>query len=279
MRIITGHRGTPHITSNDEQGRNQGIFGTGNYVLNVGQKLNATMTDATTVTLEDGEGIMQGVHFRIAPGTTEAISISPGTTGYNRIDLICARYTKDVSTGIEDVGLVVIEGTPNASTPSAPSHNTGDILGGDTLVDFPLWKVTLTGVSPALKRLSAVSSVGKAVLWTTGDPSTEPAPDRKSYSFDASKYSQIEVVYSVTTAAETLKTVQRHPVGGTSMAQVAFLITNSSNQTTMYNYITSADVSTSGATIMNGNLVTIASGSVSATAGNYFTVTKIYGIE
>ena len=153
MRIITGHRGTPHVTSNDEQGKNQGIFGIGNYVLNVGQKFNATMTDATTVTLEDGEGMMQGVHFRIDPGTTEAISISAGTTGYNRIDLVCARYTKDITTGIEDVSLIVIEGTPNASTPSAPSYNTGDVLDGDVLADFPLWKVTLSGLTPSLSKM------------------------------------------------------------------------------------------------------------------------------
>lgn len=277
MRIVTGYTGAPHISSNDDQGLNQGIFGTGNYVLNVGQHLDAVLTNATTVTLEDGEGVMQGVHFRIDPGTTEALAISPGTTGYNRIDLICARYTKDVGTGIEDVSLVVIEGTPNASTPSVPAYNTGDILGGDVLVDFPLWQVTITGVSPALKKLYVVSAGGKAVLWSTGDPSTEPAPDRKAYSFDANNYSQIEVVYNVSTVAGTLKAVQRHPVGGVSQAQVAFPVTG--DQTIMYHYLTSATVSTSGATIENGSLATISSSSVSVTTGSYFTVTKIYGIE
>lgn len=147
MKIVTGYTGTPHISSNDDQGRNQGIFGTRNYILDVGHRLNATLTNTTTVTLEDGEGIMQGVHFRIEPGTTDVVQISPGTNGYNRIDLICAKYTKDASTGIEDVSLAVLEGTPTASTPSAPSYTQGDILDGDLVAYFPLWVVTLTGSS------------------------------------------------------------------------------------------------------------------------------------
>lgn len=153
MKIVTGSTGTTHITSNDDQGLNQGIFGTGNTVLEVGNEFAATLTDATTVTLQSGEGVMQGVHFRIEPGTTDTVTISPGTTGYNRIDLICARYTKDAQTGYEDVSLVVIEGTPNSSAASAPAYNTGDILTGGTLVDFPLWQVTVTGLTPALTKL------------------------------------------------------------------------------------------------------------------------------
>ena len=156
MKIVTGYTGTPHITSNDDQARNQGVFGAGNYVLDTGNKLNAVLTDATTVTLEDGDGVLQGVHFRIEPGMTEVVSISPGTTGYNRIDLICARYTKDAGTGVEDVNLVVIEGTPSASTPSAPSYTAGDILAGDTLAEFPLWKVSFSGLTPTITSVFTI---------------------------------------------------------------------------------------------------------------------------
>ena len=88
MKIVTGYTGSPHITSNDEQGKNQGIFGTGNSVLDVGNKFNATLTNANTVTIEDGEGVMQGVHFRIEPGTTETVNIQNGTSGYQRTDII-----------------------------------------------------------------------------------------------------------------------------------------------------------------------------------------------
>jgi len=152
MKIVTGHTGTPHITANDDQGLNQGIFGTGSYMLNVGQQFAATLVDAMTVSIADGEGVMQGVHFRIDPGTSESVAISSGIVGYNRRDLICARYTKDISTGFEAVNLVVIEGTPTTGAVSDPEYNTGDILTGDTIVDFPLWRVTLSGLTPSLSR-------------------------------------------------------------------------------------------------------------------------------
>lgn len=153
MNIVTGYTGTPHVTANEAQALNQGIFGPENYVLDVGQKFSATLVDANNITIEDGEGVIQGVQFRIAPGETENVSIDSGTTGYNRIDLICARYTKDVQTGVEAVNLVVIKGTPTASTPAEPSFNSGDVLLGDSPVDFPLYKVTLTGVTPVVTQM------------------------------------------------------------------------------------------------------------------------------
>ena len=128
MKIVTGYRGTPHISSNDQQAFNQAIFGSDNYVLNVGSKFSATLSDVNTVTIADGEGVLQGVHFRIDPGTTEDVNIANGATGYKRIDYICARYTKNALTGIEDVSLVVVEGTPDASTPTAPTISDSTMI-------------------------------------------------------------------------------------------------------------------------------------------------------
>lgn len=153
MKIVTGYTGQPHITSNAVQGFNQGIFGKGNYVLNVGNSFAASLTDANTVSIADGEGVLQGVHFRIEPGTTENVNIANGTTGYKRIDYICARYTKNAITGIESVDLVVVQGTPAASTPTAPTINTGDVLLGASPVDFPLYEVDLDGLTPTIKGL------------------------------------------------------------------------------------------------------------------------------
>lgn len=153
MNIVTGYTGTPHVTSNAAQAFNMGILGTGNRVLNVGNKFAATLTDANTVTIDSGEGVMQGVHFRINPGEVETVNIDNGTSGKNRIDLICARYTKDPVTGIEDVSLAVIKGTETTGAPSQPSYNSGTILTGSTPVDFPLFKVTLTGLTPTITWL------------------------------------------------------------------------------------------------------------------------------
>ena len=158
MRIVTGYRATPHISSNDIQGFNQGVVGTGNYVFNVGTKFDANLTDVNTVTIADGEGVLQGAHFRIDPGESETVNIANGTTGMNRKDLICARYTKNATTGIEDVQLVVIQGEESSSTATEPDYNTGDILDGDTPIDFPLYRVDLSGLTPTLVKLFMIKN-------------------------------------------------------------------------------------------------------------------------
>ena len=153
MKIVTGYTGTPHVSSNDDQGFHQGIFGSGNNVLNVGSTFEAELVDATTVTIADGEGMLQGVHFRVAPGTVDTVNIDAGVVGYNRIDLICARYTKDANSGIESVDWHVIKGTPSSSTPTAPDAEDGDVLAGDLVADYPMYKVTITGVTPTIEKL------------------------------------------------------------------------------------------------------------------------------
>ena len=42
---------------------------------------------------------------------------------------------------------VVIKGTPAASNPSEPAYTAGDILDGDMLADFPVYAVTLDGLT------------------------------------------------------------------------------------------------------------------------------------
>lgn len=159
MNIVTGYTGTPHVTSNAAQAFNAGIFGVGEYVLAVPNTFSATLTDANTVTIGNGEGVMQGVHFRIDPGTVETVNIDNGTSGKNRIDLICARYTKDAVTGIEAVSLAVIKGTETTGAPVEPSYNQGMILTGGSPIDFPMYKVTLTGLTPVLSAMFKVADL------------------------------------------------------------------------------------------------------------------------
>ena len=155
MKIVTGHRGEPHILSNDQQGFNYGVTGTKNCVFNVGNQFNVTYANET-LTIHDGEGVMQGVHFRIPSGQTDQVTISPTSAGYTRIDLLCARYTKAAGTGIESVNWHVITGTPSTGTPSTPSGVDGNILAGASTADFPMYAVLVdsSGVSDLTKLFS-----------------------------------------------------------------------------------------------------------------------------
>ena len=147
MKIITGYKAEPHITSQQDRNVNMGIFGTGAYIANLGNKLAATVVSANEITIADGFLIAEGCTAEVERGTSESMEIANGSQGMLRIDLIVARYTKAAGTGVEDMQLAVITGTPAASNPATPSYNTGSIANGDTLVDFPLYKVTLDGIS------------------------------------------------------------------------------------------------------------------------------------
>lgn len=145
MKIITGKTGTNHVASEDDRGLHRGIVGTGNYVLTAGDCFKITMIDANTARISSGELIMNGCHARIAQGDYDDLVIDSGTTGYNRKDLIVARYTK---TGeIEDVALVVIKGATSTGKATAPDYTEGDIYNGDTLVDMPLYEISIEGVN------------------------------------------------------------------------------------------------------------------------------------
>ena len=147
MKIITGYKAEPHITSQQDRNVNMGIFGTGAYIANLGNKLAATVVSANEITIADGLLIAEGCTAEVERGTSESMVIENGSQGMLRIDLIVARYTKASGTGVENMQLAVITGTPAASNPATPSYNTGSIANGDTLVDFPLYTVNLNGIS------------------------------------------------------------------------------------------------------------------------------------
>lgn len=147
MKIITGYKAEPHITSQQDRNVNMGIFGTEAYIANLGSKLAATVVSANEITIADGLLIAEGCTAEVERGTSESMEIANGSQGMLRIDLIVARYTKAAGTGVEDMQLAVITGTPAASNPATPSYNTGSIANGDTLVDFPLYTVNLNGIS------------------------------------------------------------------------------------------------------------------------------------
>lgn len=148
MVIITGYRDEPHVSSQQDRNTNIAIFGGGAKILKgVDSEMAATVVSANEVQVEDGMLVAEGCTACIERGTNDSLTIDNGAQGMQRIDLIVARYTRNAGTAVEDMQLVVIKGTPAASNPAVPAHNTGLIADGDSPVDFPLYKVNLDGIS------------------------------------------------------------------------------------------------------------------------------------
>ena len=162
MNIITGYRGEPHITGQQDRDINMSVFGSGLYILNIGEKLAATIISANEIQIADGLMIADGCAAEVARGTTESMAIENGAQGMRRIDLIVARYTRDAGTGVEDMQLAVITGTPAASSPAEPAYTSGSIETGDTLAEFPLYRVTLDGITiESVTRIPGIMAVAK----------------------------------------------------------------------------------------------------------------------
>lgn len=148
LHLITGYAGEAHITSADQGAYNMATYGGGEFVLDRGNKFVTTLVSNNSITIADGEAMMQGRYLRMTPGTSEAVTIDNGSSGMKRNDLICLRYEKDPSTGIESVGFSVVKGEESSTTPVDPTYTHGDITDGDDLVnEMPLYRVYLNGLN------------------------------------------------------------------------------------------------------------------------------------
>ena len=145
MEIITGYTGENHVTSMDDASLYRGIFGQGDYVLDVGNKFKATIIDNNTVRIMDGDLVIQGHQGRIRANDYNEVTIDNGTPGQKRNDLIVARYQKNTTTGIESITLEVVKGTPG-ETATDPDIIQEDLSTGGTQRDFVLYRVSLNGL-------------------------------------------------------------------------------------------------------------------------------------
>ena len=148
LHLVTGYAGYEHIKATDQAAFNAALIGTGQFVLEKGGIFEAQVHTNNLVRVLDGELMMQGRFIRLDPDTYVDLEIENGEQGKLRNDIIVARYTKDISTGVEECNLVVIKGEAVASNPADPAHEEGDITNGvGTVHDFPLWRIPISGLN------------------------------------------------------------------------------------------------------------------------------------
>ena len=147
MEIITGYTGKPHVTSEQDRDVNIGVVGEGSYVLQTGMQLTAEVSSDREIKIRDGVLMHQGCTASIKKNTYDSLTITNGSQGMKRVDLIVARYEKNQDNGIESLDLKVIQGTPAESNPAAPQYTEGDIQAGDYVADMPMYQVIIEGLN------------------------------------------------------------------------------------------------------------------------------------
>lgn len=165
--IVTGYTGQPHVTAQDDAAFNRVA---GVYYYFIKQKTNdenpmITVSGDRVVSMPKMTLLLSGIVCRL--DGSETISLDVGASGVYRTDIICGKYTKEASTGIESFTLEVIKGTPTSSVSGgAPTIPTGDVTKGETCY-WPLFSVKLYGNNAQeIKRvIQSVYTLAEITNW------------------------------------------------------------------------------------------------------------------
>ena len=158
-QIVDGYTGKPNIYADVIGEHNISMYGSGDYVLQVGECLGYELISNNEIHVKDGMFIIQGRRGYIKKGTTDICVIENGAQAVNRNDLIIIEYAKDQSSQVESHTTKVIKGTPG-ETAADPDVITGDIPNGAILHQMPLYRVKIEGLNiVAVEQLFEFGSV------------------------------------------------------------------------------------------------------------------------
>lgn len=160
LELVTGYWGQNHVTAEQEADLNAGIFGSGFYVLPVGEKMRAEAVTSNQVRIFDGIFVGYGRQASIEEGGYENVTIENGTAGLLRNDMIVIKYNKDEESGIESVAFDVLKGQ-TGSTAQDPVPNNQDIRAGAFESEMPLYRVKLNGL--AIEAIEPLFTVPKSI--------------------------------------------------------------------------------------------------------------------
>lgn len=163
MKIVTGYKGTPHITATQDRMTNRGIIGTGKYFLKGAADMTATIVSNNEIRIYGGAISINGCIAVIEQGGYESVAIESGTQGKYRMDTICVRYFKHATTGVESVFVETWKGEEVDSLDDLMPRvlPSGDVDDSNAAY-MPLYYVTLTGVN--------ITGLDKAVNSSNPDP-------------------------------------------------------------------------------------------------------------
>lgn len=145
IELVDGKAGVAHISSEDKAIIHQAKFSKSDVVYDWGDAFKCSMSSSNMATVGTGCASIQGLDWHIT--AAESVTISNGSQGMKRNDIICAHYHRDSKTGNELVNLVVLKGTPNATTAADPTIPSGKILSGAVDAYMPLWRIPLDGIT------------------------------------------------------------------------------------------------------------------------------------
>lgn len=159
MEIVSGRIGKPHVTSQQFRQLIEGTVGQESCILTSGENLEPELASNNSLKIRSGMLAHHGNISSVKIGAYDEVSLSNGSQGMKRIDLVVCRYTRNAETEVESCDWVVIMGTPVASNPVAPAYTVGNLQDGDLVDDCPVFEVHYDGINVTeIKKLVPVVS-------------------------------------------------------------------------------------------------------------------------
>lgn len=147
MKIVSGRTGSPHVTSQQFRQMLEGIIGQGSYIITSGENLKPELSSNNLMKIRSGMMAHHGCISCVDIGTYDEVTLTNGSQGMKRIDLIVNRYTRNAETEVENCSWKVIQGTPVASNPAVPAYTSGNLQNGDTVDECPVFEVHFDGIN------------------------------------------------------------------------------------------------------------------------------------
>ena len=147
MKIVSGRTGLPHVTSQQFRQMLEGIIGQGSYIITSGENLKPELSSNNLLKIRSGMMAHHGCISCVDIGTYDEVTLTNGSQGMKRIDLIVNRYTRNAETEVENCSWKVIQGKSVASNPAVPVYTSGNLQNGDLVDECPAFEVHYDGIN------------------------------------------------------------------------------------------------------------------------------------
>lgn len=102
MKIVSGRTGSPHVTSQQFRQMLEGILGQDSYILTSGENLKPELSSNNLLKIRSGMMCHHGCISCVEIGTYDEVTLTNGSHGMQRIDLVVNRYTRNTETEVEN---------------------------------------------------------------------------------------------------------------------------------------------------------------------------------
>lgn len=191
MELVTGKKGTAHITPRQDACFHRGVVGHESGLLRYHEAVASTAS-ATEISIGEMELMVQGRYIIIEPNDSDTLNIdTPAGAGNKRIDLAVVKVSPNAD-GTQSAEWEIITGESAATNPVTPTFESGLLDNGETaryaVIKIEVGATSITGVSivaseigggcPMLLRRFSSSEIGAG-----------------THNYDWSKFKAIEILF------------------------------------------------------------------------------------